>query len=194
MLHQLTIASGREYDIIHSPEALAPRKREALTPSVVRALIRAVDGRRINLRVFTFVPHGSWLARNIKGALALSGCGGFDLAEVALVDGAPFSAMKILGALLFFIIDGEVKISLSASELKSMRRGRDRVGVLACAAENGPLVIHFLSCPIAVNLNPDGSEDPRLILRDLALYCPVRSEDLRSTPLFTNSENREALG
>jgi hypothetical protein len=43
--------------------------------------------------------------------------------------------LKMSGALLFFIIDGEVKRSPKASELKSMRRGRDRIGVLAFAAK-----------------------------------------------------------
>jgi hypothetical protein len=86
MTHQLTRTLLLEYELIHGPEALAPRKREALTLSIVRALIRAVDGRRINLRS-AVVPPGLWLARNNKGALALSECGGFRNAAAALVDG-----------------------------------------------------------------------------------------------------------
>ena len=50
--HQLTRTLGLEYALIHGPEALAPRKREALTPGMVRALIRAVDGVRTNLPGF----------------------------------------------------------------------------------------------------------------------------------------------
>jgi hypothetical protein len=42
---------------------------------------------------------------------------------------------------------------------------------------------------MAVSFNPGDSEDPGLILRDLALFCPVRAEDLRSTPLLPYSEN-----
>ena len=192
--HQLTRTLGLEYELVHGPEALAPRKREALTPRMVRALIRAVDGVRINLLGFHDVPRGSWLARNIKGALAISGCGGFRLAEVALVDGTAFTAMKMSRASLFFIINGETIRCPTPEELLSMRRGVDRVGVLACAAKNDPLVIHFLPSPIIVSFNPDDPEDPGLILRDLALHCPVRAEDLRSTPLFTYSRGGEALG
>ena len=54
-----------------------------------------------------------------------------------------------------------------------MMPGEDRVGVLACAAKNDPLVLHFLSSPIIVGFNPKDPEDAGLILRDLALYCSV---------------------
>ena len=194
MTHQLTLALGREYELVHGPEALAPGKREALTPSMVRALVRAVDGLRFDSHGLTVAPSGSWLARNIKGALAISGCGGFRLAEVALVDGAPFTAMKMSRASVFFIIDGTVNRSPNASELLSMKRGRDRVGILACAAKNDPLALHFLPHPIVVSFNPDDPEDPGLILRDQALFCPIVAADLRSTPLFTYSKGGGALG
>jgi hypothetical protein len=127
---------------------------------MVRALIRAVDGVRINLLGFHDVPRGSWLARNVKGALAISGYGGFRLAEVALVDGSAFTAMKMSRASLFFIINGATVRSPTPEELLSMRSGVDRVGVLACAAKNDPLVIHFLPSPIFVSFNPDNPEDP----------------------------------
>jgi len=83
------------------------------------------------------------LARSIKGALALSGSGGFRLAEVPLVDGTDFTALKMPAASLFFIMKGGVKRGLSDQELANMKRGEDRVGVLACAAKNDPLVLHF---------------------------------------------------
>jgi hypothetical protein len=60
MTHQLTLTLGREYELVHGPESLAPRKRESLTPRMVRALIRAVDGQLIDLRGSAVVPHGSW--------------------------------------------------------------------------------------------------------------------------------------
>jgi hypothetical protein len=44
MTHQVTKSLGLEYELIHGPESLAPRKREALTPAMVKALIRAVNG------------------------------------------------------------------------------------------------------------------------------------------------------
>jgi hypothetical protein len=44
MAHQVTKSLGLEYELIHGPESLAPRKREALTPAMVKALIRAVNG------------------------------------------------------------------------------------------------------------------------------------------------------
>jgi hypothetical protein len=161
---------------------------------MVRALIRAVDGLRFDSHGFTVAPSGTWLARNIKGALAISGCGGFRLAEVALVDGAFFTAMKMSRASVFFIINGTVNRSPNASELLSMKRGRDRVGILACAAKNDPLALHFLPHPTVVSFNPDDPEDPGLILRDLALFCPIVAEDLRRTPLFTYSKGGGALG
>ena len=44
MTHQVTRCLGLEYELIHGSESLAPRKREALTPAMVKSLIRAVDG------------------------------------------------------------------------------------------------------------------------------------------------------
>jgi hypothetical protein len=127
------------------------------------------------------------LARNIKGALALSGSGGFRLAQVSLVDGTDFTAPKMSRASLFFIIRSGVKRCPSAQELINMKPGEDRVGVLACAAKNDPLVLHFLPSPITVGFNPEDPEDAGLILRDLALHCPIPMLKMRSTPLFSYS-------
>jgi hypothetical protein len=161
---------------------------------MVKALIRTVDGLPTTLRNLGTIPCDSWLARNVKGALALSGSGGFRLAEVSLVDGTDFSALKMSRASLFFIIKNVVKRCPSAQELSHMMPGEDRVGVLACAAKNDPLVLHFLPSPIIVGFNPKDSEDTGLILRDLALYCPVPLSKMRSTPLFTYSPGGKALG
>jgi hypothetical protein len=79
MTHQVTKSLGLEYELIHGPESLAPRKREALTPAMVKALIRAVNGLPTTLRNLASIQSNSWLARNIKGALDLSGSGGFVL-------------------------------------------------------------------------------------------------------------------
>ena len=136
----------------------------------------------------------SWLARNIKGALALSGSGGFRLAGVSLIDGSDFTALKMSRASLFFVIKGVVKRCPSAQELTSMKPGEDCVGVLACVAKNDPLVLHFLPCPIIVGFNSEDPEDAGLILRDLALHCPVPMSKMRSTPLFTYSAGGKALG
>ena len=75
-----------------------------------------------------------------------------------------------------------------------MVEGRDKVGVLACAAKNDPLALHFLPCPIIVGFKPSDPEDTGLILRDLALHCPVPASELRSTPLFTYAPGWKALG
>jgi hypothetical protein len=107
--------------------------------------------------------------------LALSGSGGFRLAEVSLVDGTDFTAMKMPRASLFFIIKGVVKRCPSAQELSNMKPGEDRVDVLACAAKNDPLVLNFLPSPIIVGFNSKDPEDAGLILRDLALHCPCPS-------------------
>jgi hypothetical protein len=194
MTHQVTKSLGLEYILIHGPEALAPRKREALTPTMVKALIRAVNGLPTTLRNLGTIQCDSWLARNVKGALALSGSGGFRLAEVSLVDGTDFSALKMSRASLFFIIKNVVKRCPSAQELSNMEPGEDRVGVLACAAKNDPLVLHFLPSPIIVGFNPKDPEDAGLILRDLALNCSVPLSKMRSTPLFTYSPGGKALG
>ena len=50
--------------------------------------------------------------------------------------------------------------------LSHMMPGEDRVGVLACAAKNDPLVLHFLPSLIIVGFNPKDPEDAGLILRD----------------------------
>jgi hypothetical protein len=75
--------------------------------------------------------------------LALSGSGGFRLAEVSLVDGTDFTALKMPAAFLFFIMKCGVKRCPSDQELANMKRGEGRFGVLACAAKNEPLVLHF---------------------------------------------------
>jgi hypothetical protein len=154
---------------------------------MVRALIRAVDGVRINLRGFYDVPRGSWLARNAKGALALSGCGGFRLAEVALIDGTAFTAMTISRASLFFIINGTTKRCPTLEELRSMRSGVGRVGVLACAAKNDPLVIHFLPSPVIVSFNAalpdqDEAEEARVAGTWRPASSPCARSDLETTP------------
>jgi hypothetical protein len=95
-------------------------------------------------------------------------------------------------ASLFFIIKGGIKRCPSAQELISMKPAEDRVGVLACAAKNDPLVLHFLPSPIIVGFNSEDPEDAGLILRDLALHCPVPMSKVRSTPLFTYSAGRKA--
>jgi hypothetical protein len=110
------------------------------------------------------------------------------------VDGTDFTAMEMSRASLFFIIKGVVKRCPSAQELSNMKPGEDRVGVLACAAKNDPLVLHFLPSPIIVGFNPKDPEDAGLILRDLALHCPVPSSKMRSTPLFTYLADGKALG
>ena len=76
---------------------------EALTPAMVKALIRAVYGLPTTLRNLGTIQCDSWLARNVKGALALSGSGGFRLAEVSLVDGTDFSALKMSRASLYLL-------------------------------------------------------------------------------------------
>jgi hypothetical protein len=133
---------------------------------MVKALIRAVNGLPTTLRNLGTIQCNSWLARNVRGALALSGCGGFRLGEVSLVDGTDFNALKMSAASLFFIIKGVVKRCPSAQELSNMKPAEDRVGVLACAAKNDPLELHFLPSPIIVGFNPKDPEDAGLILRD----------------------------
>jgi hypothetical protein len=120
---------------------------------MVKALIHAVNGLPTTLRNLGTIQCDSWLARNVKGALALSGSGGFRLAEVSLVDGTDFTALKMSRASLFFVIQNVVKRCPSAQELSHMKPGEDRVGVLACAAKNDPLVLHFLPSVIEKYIN-----------------------------------------
>ena len=79
------------------------------------------------------------------------------------MEGTEFTALKMSRASLFFIIEGAVKRCPSPQELSSMVRGRDKVGVLACAAKNDPLALHFLPSPIIVGFNPTDPEDTGLI-------------------------------
>jgi hypothetical protein len=172
MTQEVAKSLGQEHARVHGPEALAPRKQEALTPAMVKALIRAVNGLPTTLRNLGSILCDSWLARNVEGALALSGCGGFRLAEVSLVDGSNFTALKMPRASLFFIIRGVVKRCPSAQELINMKPGEDRVGVLACAAKNDPLVLHFLPSPIIVGFNPKDPEDAGLFFTRLSISLP----------------------
>ena len=57
--HYATKSLGMEYEIIHGPESLAPRKREALTPTMVKSLIRAVVGLRTKLRGFGLIERAA---------------------------------------------------------------------------------------------------------------------------------------
>jgi hypothetical protein len=69
--HYATKSLGMEYEIIHGPESLAPRKREALAPDMAKALIRAVDGLQTTLRGTGSIKCDSWLARYVKGLVWL---------------------------------------------------------------------------------------------------------------------------
>ena len=135
---------------------------------MVRALIRAVDGVRINLRGFYDVPRGSWLARNVKGALALSGCGGFRLAEVALIDGTAFTAMTISRASLFYIINGTTKRCPTLEELRSIRSGVDLV----------PVIVSFN----AALPDQDEAEEARVAGTWRPASSPCARSDLETTP------------
>ena len=92
---QLAKSLGREYVPVHGPYAVAPRKREALTPSTAKALIRELGGLQTNICGLGALLAGSWLTRNAIGAIALPSCRGFRLAEVTLVDSTAFSTSKM---------------------------------------------------------------------------------------------------
>jgi len=69
----------------------------------------------------------------------------------------------------------------------------DQAGIIACPCKNDPLGIHFMPHPLLFNFEPSDPANTGLVLRDLALNCPIPAERLRSTPLFTYSEEGEAL-
>jgi hypothetical protein len=124
---------------------------------------------------------GSWLARNVKAAIALSASGGFRRSEVSVSERTDFTAMDMSRASLFFIIKGEIIRNPSALQLQSMCEG-DYIGVIACPTKNDPLGIHFMPFPIIISFHPYQLEDPGVIFRDFALHCPLATQDLRRTP------------
>ena len=184
---------AREYELVHGAESLIPHKREGFTPSMVKNLLRSVDGLKLPSRKVSVVLTGSWLARNVKAAIALCAGAGFRRSEVSVNEHAEFTAMGMSRASLFFIIQGQIVRCPSNVELRSMAEG-DLVGVLACPTKNDPLGIHFMPFPIILAFHPLQNEDPGATLRDLALHCPVATQDLRCTPLFTMSRRGEPLG
>lgn len=182
-----------EYELVHGPEALIPHKREGFAPNTVKTLIENVDGLKTTSRKYPNVLAGSWLARNIQAAIALSGFAGFRRAEISTIEGKDFTAMAMSRASLFFIIRSKVVRCPTAGELRSMTEG-DKVGILAGPAKNDPLAVHFMPYPIIFGFFPWIRGDPGTVLRNLALYCPIPPSNLRRTPLFTSSANGDPLG
>jgi len=184
---------AREYELVHGAESLIPRKREGFTPDMVKKLLRSVDGLKTTFPKLPMILPGSWLVRNVKAAIALSASGGFRRSEVSVSERTGFTAMDMSRASLFFIIKGEIIRNPSALQLQSMGEG-DYIGVIACPTKNDPLGIHFMPFPIIISFHPHQLEDPGVILRDFALHCPVSTQDLRRTPLFTHSAQGKPLG
>ena len=181
-----------EYALVHGPEALIPRRREGITRDMVRRMLEALPGLATSSRAYPSIFPGSWLERNVRAVLCVSASGGFRKAEVSLPEGDEFTAMHMSRASLFFIIDGAIERSPSVVQLASMRFG-DQAGIIACPCKNDPLGIHFMPHPLLFNFDSRDFANTALVLRDLALHCPVAAEKLRSTPLFTYAENGSAL-
>ena len=100
--------------------------------------------------------------------------------------------MHMSRASLFFILDGSVHRCPSREQLLAMVSG-DRVGVIACPCKNDPLGIHFVPFPLIFNFNPLDVADTGLALRDLALYCWVPPNALRSTPMLSSAPSGEPI-
>ncbi len=191
-VHQVVKYLAREYELVHGPEALVPRRREGFSRKMLRSMLANLHGLRLRSREHPVIESDSWLGRNIKAALCLSSAGGFRKAEVSLAPGEEFHAMHMSRASLFFIVRENVERAPSQDTLRSMKK-RDRVGVLAVPCKNDPLGLHFLPFPLIFNFNPDDNADLGLTLRDLALHCWVPADELRATPMFTYSKSKKAL-
>ena len=183
---------SREYALVHGPEALIPRRREGFTRKMVRDLLAALPRAILKSRVFPRIIASSWLEHNLRAVICVSASGGFRKAEVSIAEGDEFSSMHMSRASLFFVISGTIHRCPSPRELLRMQPG-DQAGIIACPCKNDPLGIHFMPHPLLFNFEPSDSANTGLVLRDLALRCPVPAERVRSTPLFTYSEEGEAL-
>jgi len=184
---------AKEYELVHGAESLIPHKREGFTPSMVKGLLQSVDGLKLPSRKAPIISRGSWLARNLKAAIALSAAAGFRRSEVSVDERSEFTARDMSRASLFFIIRGRIVRCPSVSDLQDMAEG-DMVGVLACPTKNDPLGIYFMPFPIILAFHPHQVGDPGATLRDLALHCPIAAQDMRRTPLFTHTARGEPLG
>jgi hypothetical protein len=192
MTKQAIAYLGREYEYLHGPEALIPRRREGFSRSMLRQMLRSLPDLVINSRRFPIVVRNSWLERNLRAILCVSCSGGFRKAEISLAPDEDFNAMHMSRASLFFIIDGVICRCPSIPQLSGMKR-TDQVGLIACPCKNDPLGLHFVPFPLIFNFNPDDEADTGLVLRDLALCCWVPVNELRSTPLFAYSDNKDPL-
>ena len=179
-----------EYEKIHGPESLVPHRREGFSRAIIRRLLQAVDNLHLPSRKYSFVPSSSWLSFNIKAAICASSAGGFRKAEISLAPGVEFDAMHMSRASLFFIISGNIVRAPSKLQLENMVLG-DKVGLLSVPCKNDPLGMHFLPFPLIFNFKPNDEADSGLALRNLALFCWVPPAELRSTPMFTYSEQKE---
>ena len=184
---------AREYELVHGAESLIPHKREGFTPGMVKRLLQSIDGLKLPSQKYPTVLRGSWLSHNLKAVIALCASAGFRRSEVSVDERAQFTAMDMSRASMFFVIREKIVRNPSTAELQSMGEG-DFIGVLACPTKNDPLGVHFMPFPIIIAFHPSRPEDPGAALRNLALYCPVVTQNLRRTPLFTYSANAEPLG
>ena len=190
MTKQAIAYLGKEYEYLHGPESLIPRRREGFSRSMLRQMLRSLPGLVVHSKRFPVVSQHSWLERNLKAVLCVSSSGGFRKAEISLAPEEDFNAMHMSRASLFFVLDGVICRCPSKLQLASMKR-TDQVGLIACPCKNDPLGLHFVPFPLIFNFNPDDDADTGVVLRDMALHCWVPDSELRSTPLFTYSERKD---
>jgi hypothetical protein len=113
---------AKEYELVHGAESLIPHKREGFTPSMVEGLLQSVDGLKLPSRKTPIISRGSWLARNLKAAIALSAGAGFRRSEVSVDERSEFTARDMSRASLFFIIRGRIVRCPSVANLQDMAR------------------------------------------------------------------------
>ena len=182
----------REYELIHGPEALIPRRREGFSREHVLKMLHGLAGLRLRSHRVPVVLGNSWIYWTLKAVIALSAGGGFRLAEVSLGAGVAFNAMHMSRASLFFVIKGSIHRAPSTDILQLMEKG-DYVGIIVCPCKNDQFGFFFMPYPLVFPFYPEDPQSTGCILRDYAIHCFIPASELRSSPMFTYGAGLEAL-
>jgi len=118
--------------------------------------------------------------------MAVASSGVFRKGKLALQDGASHALAQMSRASLFWIFRGTILRAPTATQLLALQPG-DKAGLQAGPCKNGPWGAFFAAHPLYFAYDPEDADNTAARLRTLILLCPVPTERLRATPLFTST-------
>ena len=180
---QLVKRAQLDFVLVEGMESLAPSRKEPITYDEKIQMLRTPDGTRVKSSTIKELRWDSWCGVNYRAMMLLAADAGFRKDEMT-----GFNALKMSRASIFWVIGGKIIRNPSADQLLALSNN-DFCGVLVAGSKNDPFGLHFSVHPIFVRFNDSDEDNSARALRDLILRCPVKAEDLRSTPLFSCSAN-----